>query len=80
MKKISNSLFAYFSLLTMLVGFFLPNFNYVVKATEVEDNIVLNNNYELVDNDKDYNLITKNVVNPTAGIVKYICNAQYVEK
>lgn len=50
MKRVSNKLFAYFSVLVMVLGFFLPNFNYVVKATEVEDNIVLNNNYELVDN------------------------------
>ena len=34
MKRVSNKLFAYFSILVMVLGFFLPNFNYVVKATE----------------------------------------------
>lgn len=38
MKKGSKLLFAYFSTLVMLVGFFLPNFTYFVSATEVDAN------------------------------------------
>ena len=38
MKKGSKLLFAYFSTLIMLVGFFLPNFTYVVNAIEVDAN------------------------------------------
>lgn len=34
MRKVSNKLFAYFSVLTMLVGFFLPNYTYIVNAME----------------------------------------------
>lgn len=37
MRKVSNKLFAYFSVLTMLVGFFLPNYTYIVNATEGEE-------------------------------------------
>lgn len=34
MRKESNKLFTYFSVLTMLVGFFLPNYTYIVNAME----------------------------------------------
>jgi len=37
MRKVSNKLFAYFSSLVMLVGFFLPNYTYIVNATEGEE-------------------------------------------
>ena len=36
MKKGSKVLFAYFSVLIMVVGFFLPNFSYIVNASEVK--------------------------------------------
>ena len=38
MKKGSKLMFAYSSTLIMLVGFFLPNFTYIVNATEVDAN------------------------------------------
>lgn len=36
MKKGSKVLFVYFSVLIMVVGFFLPNFSYIVNASEVK--------------------------------------------
>ena len=50
MKKLGLKLFSYLSLFIMIFGFFLPNFTYVVNATEEDNNVNLTTNYEKISN------------------------------
>lgn len=50
MKKFGRKLISYLSLFIMIFGFFLPNFTYIVNATEGDNNITLTTDYEKLSN------------------------------